>query len=174
MLCNLSMFLWMCVWLRMLSTPCLIPCICILIRGNNFFLLINWYMFHWCCCALSSCSCSTDVVVLCPGIRVPMTFWFFVQVFVFHWRWCAWSRCSWSTDVVVLGPGVPVPVTLLCFVQVFLFHNHEPQTPDWTRRPSFRSPAWKSAFNWTMHYRWVPVYWNIILPLNFYWTTHYR
>ncbi|KAK7489766.1 hypothetical protein BaRGS_00018948 [Batillaria attramentaria] len=37
--------------------------------------------------------------------------------------------------------------------QVFLFHNHEPQKPDWTGHPSFRKPAWKSAFNWTMTYR---------------------
>lgn len=37
--------------------------------------------------------------------------------------------------------------------QIFLFHNHEPQSSDWISRPSFRKPAWKSAFNWTMHYR---------------------
>nr|KAG5701752.1 hypothetical protein BaRGS_004354 [Batillaria attramentaria] len=36
--------------------------------------------------------------------------------------------------------------------QIFLFHNHEPQAPEWTSLPSFRKPAWKSAFNWTMHY----------------------
>ncbi|KAL8600842.1 hypothetical protein ACOMHN_056500 [Nucella lapillus] len=37
--------------------------------------------------------------------------------------------------------------------QVFVFHNHEPQTPEWIYSPSFRKPAWRSAFNWTMHYR---------------------
>lgn len=37
--------------------------------------------------------------------------------------------------------------------QVFVFHNHEPQSPDWRNLPSFRKPAWKSAFNWTMTYR---------------------
>nr|KAG5701741.1 hypothetical protein BaRGS_004343 [Batillaria attramentaria] len=37
--------------------------------------------------------------------------------------------------------------------RVFLFHNHEPQKPQWIYKPSFRKPAWKSAFNWTMTYR---------------------
>ncbi|KAL8600845.1 hypothetical protein ACOMHN_056503 [Nucella lapillus] len=37
--------------------------------------------------------------------------------------------------------------------QVFVFHNHEPQTRSWIYSPSFRRPAWRSAFNWTMHYR---------------------
>ncbi|KAK7095321.1 alpha-(1,3)-fucosyltransferase C-like [Littorina saxatilis] len=36
--------------------------------------------------------------------------------------------------------------------QVYVFHNHEPQA-EWIHSPSFRKPAWKSAFNWTMHYR---------------------
>ena len=34
---NLLMLLWMCVWLWMLSAPCLLPCVCIfyITRGNN-------------------------------------------------------------------------------------------------------------------------------------------
>ncbi|KAL8600855.1 hypothetical protein ACOMHN_056513 [Nucella lapillus] len=37
--------------------------------------------------------------------------------------------------------------------QVFVFHNTEPQKPDWIHRAGFRGPPWKSAFNWTLDYR---------------------
>ncbi|XP_070175766.1 3-galactosyl-N-acetylglucosaminide 4-alpha-L-fucosyltransferase FUT3-like [Littorina saxatilis] len=37
--------------------------------------------------------------------------------------------------------------------QVYVFHNHESQQPPWIRHSSFRQPAWRSAFNWTMTYR---------------------
>ena len=52
---NLLMLLWMCVWLRTLSVPCLIPCACIfyLTRGAKDWLidwLIDWFLTtstHW-------------------------------------------------------------------------------------------------------------------------------
>ncbi|PVD19592.1 hypothetical protein C0Q70_20082 [Pomacea canaliculata] len=37
--------------------------------------------------------------------------------------------------------------------QVFVMHNHESQDPGWIQLPSFRKISWKSAFNWTMSYR---------------------
>ena len=47
------MLLWMCVWLWMLATPCLIPCVCIfyLTRGNKDW-LIDWSI-DWSCISLS-------------------------------------------------------------------------------------------------------------------------
>ena len=40
---NLLMLLWMCVWLQMLSTPCLIPCACIFyLTCGNKGILIDW------------------------------------------------------------------------------------------------------------------------------------
>ena len=54
---------------------------------------------------------------------------------------------------------------LLLLLQVFVFHNHEPQLP-WVKTSSFRRPAWKSAFNWTMTYRSEGLFvgWLLIVP----------